>query len=277
MLKSLKNISLAVVAVSVVTLGAGMAHASGGGEEVHIEKHEWPHAGPFGTYDKAALQRGFQVYKEVCSACHSLKMVAFRELEAFGYNEDELKAIAKDYEVVDGPNDDGEMFTRPGRPSDYFPSPFANEQEARAANGGAYPPDFSVLAKSREHLSLFTPWNSIYGEDYIMGILTGYEEAPEGFHVMDGLHYNRVFAGHQIAMAAPLGDDQVEYADGTPATVEQMAHDVATFMYWASEPKLEARKSLGLRVMGFMIVLTILLYFANKSVWAKLDEEDDQK
>ncbi|WP_321392989.1 cytochrome c1 [Emcibacter sp.] len=276
MLKSIKNISLAVVAVSALTVGAGMANAAGGGE-VHIEKHEWPHSGPFGKYDKAALQRGFQVYKEVCAACHSLEMVAFRELEAFGYNEDEVKAIAKDFEVVDGPNDDGEMFTRAGRPSDYFPSPFANDNEARAANGGALPPDFSVLAKSREHLSLFTPWNSIYGEDYIVALLTGYHEAPEGFTVMDGLNYNTVFAGNQIAMAAPLSDDQVEYADGTPATTEQMAQDIATFLYWASEPKLEERKSLGLRVIGFMIVLTILLYFANKSVWAKLDEEEEQK
>ncbi|WP_417317403.1 cytochrome c1 [Emcibacter sp.] len=273
MLKSIKTISLAVVAVSAMTLGAGVANAAGGGE-VHIEKHEWPHAGPFGKYDKAALQRGFQVYREVCSACHSLEMVAFRELDALGYNEDEIKAFAKEYDVVDGPNDDGEMFTRPGRPSDYFPSPFANDKEARAANGGAYPPDFSVLAKSREHLSLFTPWNSIYGEDYIVALLMGYKEAPEGFTVMDGLNYNTVFDGNQIAMAPPLSDEQVEYADGTPATVEQMSMDVATFMYWASEPKMEERKSLGLRVMGFMIVLTILLYFANKSVWAKLDDED---
>ncbi|WP_138380289.1 cytochrome c1 [Luteithermobacter gelatinilyticus] len=276
MLKTIRNISLTVIAASAVVFGVNSAHAAGG-EKVHIERHDWPHAGVFGTYDKAALQRGFQVYREVCAACHSLNMVAFRELSALGYNEDEIKAIAKEYEIEDGPNDEGEMFTRPGRPSDYFPAPFPNEQAARAANGGAYPPDFSLIAKAREHLSLFMPWNSVYGEDYIVALLTGYEDAPEDFVLMPGLYYNKVFAGNQIAMAPPLAEGLVEYADGTEATVEQMAKDVATFLYWASEPKLEERKKMGLKVIGYMIFLTILLYFANKQVWARVKKGEDLK
>ncbi|MAU40693.1 MAG: cytochrome c1 [Kordiimonas sp.] len=255
-------------AAAGVLVGASNIAVAAGGDVPQPPKNDWAHVGPFGKFDKAALQRGFQVYKEVCASCHSLDLVAMRTLSDLGYNEDEVKAIAKEYDVMDGPNDDGEMFSRPGRPSDYFPAPFANDQEARAANGGALPPDLSLIAKAREHLSLFRPWKSQYGEDYLVALLTGYDDAPEGFELGEGMSYNTYFAGHQIAMAAPLSEDQVEYADGTPATVKQMSKDVATFLYWASEPKMEARKELGFKVLAFLLILSILLYFTNKKIWA---------
>ncbi len=264
MLKMIKNISLMVM---IVMGGVSFANASGDSAYT-LKKHEWPHDGPFGMFDKAALQRGLQVYKEVCSGCHSLDMVAFRELTALGYSTDEVKAFAGEYEFAAGLDDDGEEKFRKGLPQDYFPAPFASEEEARDSNNGALPPDFSLLGKSREHLSMFTPWNSIYGEDYIVGILTTYhEEAPHGVELAEGMYFNETFVGNQIAMAAPLFEDSVEYADGTSASVEQMAKDVATFMYWAAEPKMEARKKMGLKVIIFMSILTIMLYFVNKSVW----------
>lgn len=276
MLKALKNIGLATIMVSAVALG-GMSTASASGDSAYaLKKHDWPHAGPFGTFDKAALQRGLQVYKEVCSACHSLNMVAFRELVALGYSADEVKAFAGEYEFANGFDDEGEEKYRKGLPQDYFPAPFASENDAREANGGALPPDFSLLGKSREHLSMFTPWNSVYSEDYIVGILTTYhEEAPHGVELAEGMNFNETFAGNQIAMAAPLSDEMVEYADGTVATTEQMAQDVATFLYWAAEPKMEERKKMGLKVIIFMTLLTIMLYFVNKSVWKKVKKGDD--
>jgi len=276
MLKNIKKIGLAALAVSGIIMG-GISVASAAGDSAYpLKKNEWPHAGPFGKFDKAALQRGLQVYKEVCSSCHSLDMVAFRELSALGYNKEEIKAFAAEYDYADGFDDEGEEKTRPGKAFDYFPAPFASEQEARDSNNGAFPPDFSLLAKAREHLSIFTPWASVYGEDYIVGILTTYhEEAPEGVEMVEGASFNEAFSGNQIAMAPPLSDDMVEYADGTPATTQQMAHDVATFMYWAAEPKMEERKEIGFKVMTFMLVLTILLYFVNKSVWAKLKRGDE--
>ena len=272
MLKIVKNIGLA----TMIILGSvSLAYASGG-SSYELKKHDWPHAGPFGKFDKAALQRGLQVYKEVCSACHSLNMVAFRELTALGYNEAEVKAFAAEYEFLDGTDDEGEEKYRKGKPQDYFPAPFTSEAEARDSNNGALPPDFSLLGKSREHLSMFTPWNSIYSEDYIVGILTTYhEEAPHGFEISDGMHFNETFLGNKIAMAPPLSDELVEYADGTKATTEQMAQDVATFMYWAAEPKMEARKEMGFKVIIFMTILTIMLYFVNKSVWRKVKKGDD--
>ena len=272
MLKIVKNIGLA----AMIILGSvSLANASEG-SSFEIKKNDWPHAGPFGKFDKPALQRGLQVYKEVCSACHSLNMVAFRELAAFGYNMDELKAFAAEYEFPNGTDDEGEEVFRKGKPYDYFPAPFASEQDARDSNNGALPPDFSLLGKSREHLSMFTPWNSLYGEDYIVGILTTFhEEAPPGFEMPDGMYFNEAFLGNKIAMAPPLSDDLVEYADGTKATTQQMAHDVATFMYWAAEPKMEDRKRMGLKVIIFMTILTIMLYFVNKSVWRKVKKGDD--
>jgi len=281
MLKIIKKIGLVSIVIAGATaVGVSGSLAAGGGDMPPLKKYDWPHAGPFGKYDKASLQRGFQVFREVCAACHGMKLVAFRNLADLGYNEDEIKAFAKEYDVTDGPDGDGEMFDRPARPSDYYPSPYANEQAARAANNGAYPPDFSLLAKAREHISLFTPWNSQYGEDYIVNLMTGYRDEPPAdmnVEMSDGMNFNMYFPGHQIAMAQPMYDDQVEYADGTPATLEQMAIDVAAFMYWAAEPKLEERKQMGLKVMLFMALLTVLLYFTNKQVWAKVKKGEDLK
>ncbi len=272
----IKTLGLTVLTVSAFVMGGfTLANASDDSNYV-LKKHEWKHAGPFGTFDKAALQRGLQVYKEVCAACHSMDFVAFRNLTALGYSADEVKAFAAEYEFADGVDDEGEEKFRKGLPQDYFPSPFASEEEARDANLGALPPDFSLIAKSREHLSMFTPWNSIYGEDYIVGILTTYhEDAPEGVELAEGMSFNETFSGNQIAMGPPLSDELVEYADGTAATTEQMATDVATFLYWVAEPKMEERKKMGFKVIIFMILLTILLYFVNKSVWRDVKNGDD--
>lgn len=269
----------AALAVAFVAV-AGAAHAAGG--EKHIEKQEWSFAGPFGQYDKAQLQRGFKIYKEVCSACHGLSKVAFRNLGeegALGYSEEQLKTLAAEYTVMDGPNDDGEMFEREAKPSDRFPSPFPNEQAARASNNGAYPPDLSLIAKARAVERGF-PWFVIdaftqyqeQGVDYLYALLTGYHEAPEGVSVPEGQYYNPNFiAGHSLAMAPPLSEEVVEYTDGTPMTVDQYARDVSAFLMWAAEPKLEARKQMGFRVMIFLLIFASLLYFTKKKLWRNVD------
>lgn len=243
-------------ACGVVGLSGAPASAAG---EVALEHQNWSFQGFFGTYDRAALQRGFQVYQEVCAACHSLDYVYYRNLEAIGFTEDEVKAIAAEAQITDGPDEDGEMFEREGRPSDPFRAPFANENQAKAANGGAAPPDLSLMVKAR-----------VGGPDYSYGILTGYHEPPAGFEMQPGLSYNAVFPGHQIAMPQPLSDDAVEYADGTPATVEQMSHDVVTFLAWAAEPEMEVRKRTGVKVLLFLIVFTGLLYATKRKIWAKV-------
>ena len=246
-----------IVLAAVAALGlAAASPALAAGDVAKPPAQSWSFGGLFGTYDRAATQRGFQVYKEVCSACHSLKLVAYRNLRALGFNEEEVKAIAAGYEIQDGPNDQGEMFTRPGRPSDRFKSPFANDQAARATNGGALPPDLSLIVKAR-----------VGGPDYLYGLLNGYEE-PRGVTLMAGMSYNKYFPGNQIGMAPPLNADAVTYADGTKATVPQMARDVATFLNWSAEPELEARKAMGVKVILFLIVMTGLLYAAKRRVWA---------
>lgn len=241
---------------AIAGLGAGTAAAA---EGVALPHQEWSFDGFFGTYDRGAAQRGFQVYREVCTACHSMNLVRYRNLADLGFSEDEIKALAAEVEVTDGPDDSGEMFERPARPSDPFPAPFPNEKAARAANGGAYPPDLSLITKAR-----------VGGADYIYGLLTGYVEPPADVAVPDGMYYNAHFPGHQIAMPPPLSDDGVSYADGTPATVDQMAHDVTTFLSWAAEPELEVRKRTGVKVMLFLIVLTGLLYATKRKIWAKV-------
>src|SRR5436190_6683402 len=220
-------------------------------------RQQWSFNGVFGTYDRAALQRGFQVYKEVCAACHPVRHLAFRDLAEIGYSEDEVKGIAAQYKVQDGPNDAGEMFERPARPSDPIPGPFANDQAARAANNGALPPDQSLIVKAREG-----------GENYVYALITGYKDAPAGFKLGDGMYYNEYFAGHQIKMPPPLNPDQVKYADGTPATAQQEAHDVVTFLAWAAEPNLEERHRIGLKVIIFLVVMTGLFYAAKRKIWA---------
>ncbi|MBT6036796.1 MAG: cytochrome c1 [Kordiimonadaceae bacterium] len=272
----MKNINIKGLLATIVTaalLSSGANAATEGA--MHPEKHDYTSTGIFGKFDIPSLQRGLQVYTEVCAACHSMDLVAFRTLEDLGYNEDEIKAIAIEYEYEDTFDDDGELISRPGTPADYFPAPFANEKAARSANGGSLPPDFSTLIKAREHLSFF-PWATVYGEDYVVALMTGYhDEAPEGFELTEGLYYNDYFTDYAIAMAPPLFDDFVEYADGTPATVEQMSYDVANFMAWASDPTMQERKEMGLRVILFMIVLSILLYFTNKRVWRKIKKGQD--
>ena len=226
-------------------------------ETTPLPHQEWSFDGIFGTYDLASAQRGFQVYKDVCSACHPVKHLYFRDLAAIGYNADEIKAIAATYQVTDGPNDQGQMYQRPGRPSDPIPGPFPNDQAARAANNGALPPDQSLIVKARHD-----------GPDYVYGILTGYKEPPAGFKLLNGMNYNEYFPGHQIAMPPPLSDNAVTFADGTEAKVPQMAHDVVTFLTWASEPNLDDRHRTGFKVIGFLVVAAILFYAAKRKIWA---------
>ncbi len=219
----------------------------------------WSFSGPTGTFDRAQLQRGYQVYKEVCSACHSMNLLSYRNLEEIGFNKEEVKIIAKEHLVRDGPNEEGIMFDRPGRPSDPFHPPFANEQAARAANNGAYPPDLSVIVKARP-----------YGADYIHAILTGYQDQPPGAIVSEGMYYNLYFNSNQIAMAPPLSKDLVSYSDGTMATVDQMGKDVSAFLAWAAEPEMEQRKRLGIMVMVYLSILTFFLYLTMKRIWKPL-------
>jgi len=216
--------------------------------------------GMFGRYDPAALKRGFQVFHEVCSNCHSLKLVAYRNLKAIGLSDDEVKAIAAEREVQDGPNDEGNMFNRPARASDHYVPPFANEKAAAAANGGAAPPDLSLMAKARKG-----------GPNYVYSLLLGFEDTPpEGVAIPDGKFYNTVFPGHAISMPPQVQDDLVTYADGTKATKDQIAHDVVTFLNWAAEPELNARKELGLEVLVFLAVLTALFYALKRQIWKDL-------
>ncbi|MCC6468533.1 MAG: cytochrome c1 [Alphaproteobacteria bacterium] len=242
----------ALAILACLSIGAARAADE---EPVPPHRH-WSFSGMFGTYDRAALQRGFQVYKEVCAACHVMRFLYYRDLAALGFNDDEIKAIAAGYEVTDGPNDQGEMFKRPGRPSDRFVPPFANDNAARAANNGALPPDLSLITKAREH-----------GADYVHALLTGYKDAPAGFTLPEGMNYNTYFPGHQIAMAPPLNEGAVTFADNTKASVDQMAHDVATFLTWAAEPEMEARKEMGIKVILFLVVLSGLLYAVKRKVW----------
>ncbi len=222
----------------------------------------WSFTGVFGTFDRAALQRGFQIYSEICSNCHSMKLLHYRDLEGpggLGYSEDEVKAIAAQKQVTDGPNDQGQMFQRPARPSDAFVSPFPNEQAARYANNGALPPDLSLIIKARAG-----------GPNYVYGILTGFRSPPPNVKMASGMQYDLYFPGHQIAMPPPLADNSVSFADGTPATLDQEAHDVVTFLTWASEPKMEERKETGAKVMLFLLAMTGVLYGAKRKIWSQV-------
>jgi ubiquinol-cytochrome c reductase cytochrome c1 subunit len=246
-----------------------IAFASGGGHDasdplttsaLHAKQLKWEFEGFFGRFDRASAQRGFQVYKEVCSACHGLDLVAYRNLTAIGFSQDEVKQIASEYLVTDGPDDDGEMFDRAGLPSDKFVNPYANELAARSVNGGAFPPDLSLIIKARHD-----------GPNYVYSLITGFKDAPEGFHMHDGKSYNPYFEGRQISMPSPISDDdQVEYMDGTYATKEQMTIDVVNFLQWAAEPETESRKKMGVRTMIFLGLLLLLLIAAKKAVWKQL-------
>lgn len=272
-------LSLAVVAG--LGLGAAVAEDTPAGEAPHYPIHkpvqqDWSFAGPFGKYDKGQLQRGLKVYAEVCSACHSMNLVAFRTLEGLGYSDAQVKAFAANYEVQDGPNADGEMYTRKAVPSDHFPSPYPNKEAAAASNNGAAPPDFSLIAKARGIergfpqfvFDMFWPYQE-GGPDYIHALLTGYQEPPQGVEVAEGTHYNPYFANASaLAMAQPISDDQVTYDDGAPQTVDQYAKDVSAFLMYAAEPHLDDRKRTGFMVMVFLLIFTGLVYLTKKSVYA---------
>jgi ubiquinol-cytochrome c reductase cytochrome c1 subunit len=247
-------------ALLALCVAAPAAQAAGGA--VAMPEYPWAFDGPLGRFDKNQLQRGFQVYKEVCASCHALSLVSYRNLSFLGYNEAEIKAVAASATVTDGPNDDGEMFDRPGLPSDRFVSPYANEKASRAANGGAYPPDLSLMAKARPD-----------GTNYIKALLSGYETPPAGTTVPEGMHYNKYFPGQQIAMSAPLSDGSVTYQDGSPETVDQYSSDIAAFLTWTAEPKLEDRKETGLRVVLFLLIMTAFLYLAKQQIWAHIKKK----
>ena len=252
----MKKSILSILLVAFALVGStNLALAAASTEK--LPQLEWSFKGPFGTYDKAALQRGFLVYKSVCASCHSLKRIAFRNLEALGYSEAQIKAIAAEYTVEDGPNDEGEMFDRNARASDYFPSPYANVQASKYANNGAAPPDLSLMTKARKD-----------GANYMYALLTGYTEPDEHTKLMSGQYYNKFMPGHVIAMPPPLSDEQISYGDGSPMTVEQYSQDVSHFLNWAAEPELEARKRMGVKVLFFLIIFTGIMYGIKRKIWS---------
>lgn len=227
-----------------------------------LVRQDWSFDGITGTFDREDLQHGFQVYKEVCSACHGIKRIRFRELQALGYNEAEIKAIAAEYQIKDGPDDMGEMFERVGRPSDAFPSPYPNDKAARAANNGALPPDLSLVTKAR-----------IGGPDYIYSLLTGYGgEPPQDEEIGEGLYYNPWFPGHQIAMIPPLVDGVVTYSDGHSPSVAEMAKAVTTFLAWTAEPELEKRKQSGIEALIYLAIFSVLMYLVKCQVWRRVEK-----
>ena len=228
-------------------------------------KVDWSFKGVTGKFDRSSLQRGYQVYKEVCASCHSMRLLSYRNLGEKGgpeFSITEVKDIASSFEVTDGPDSQREMFTRPGRPSDRFVSMYPNVEAATAANGGAYPPDMSVLVKSRKG-----------GADYIYSVLMGYDDPPANLKLDDGVYYNKYMDGNKIKMAKPLMEGIITYSDGTNATEDQMAKDVTAFLTWAAEPHLEARHKMGFKVIIFLIILTLLVYFSMKRIWSRIDTE----
>ena len=257
----MKKLILAAAATAAFLGVQAPAWAAGGKTETVY--NEWSFQGIFGRFDKQQLQRGLQVYVEVCASCHGLDLKSFRNFQDLGYSEDQVKVIAEDwpFPVVDGPNEDGDMFERAAIPSDRIPNPYPNEPFARLVNNGALPPDLSLMAKARKG-----------GPDYIYSLLMLYkEEPPEDVDLGMGMYYNTAFSGNQIAMAPPLFDDLLEYADGTEATMSQMSKDVSAFLMWTAEPKLEARKETGFRVLLFTFVFTVLAYFLKRKIWARIE------
>ena len=227
-----------------------------GGSDQKIPKHDWSFTGLTGTFDQSAIQRGYKVYREVCSGCHSMNLLYYRDLIDIGFSEDQVKVIASDYTVIDGPNDEGEMFERPAKPSDRFVSPYANDQEARISNNGSYPPDLSVIVKARKN-----------GADYLYNLLLGYGEPPQDFELSEGMYYNKWYEGHQISMAQPLDDEYVDYDDGTDNSLPQLAEDVVTYLAWSAEPELEVRKNLGIKVILFFLITGLLFYLMKIRLW----------
>ena len=257
----IKNFKLFAILVLILNFSYNVVAA----EKVEYLKTDWTFKGLFGKFDRGSLQRGYQVYTEVCASCHSMKYLSYRNLAEKGgpeFSEAQAKAIAASFEVTDGPNSDGEMFTRPGKLSDKFVMPYDNVKAAQAANGGAYPPDMSVLAKARGG-----------GANYIYSLLQGYEDPPAGMVLDEGVYYNKYMYGNKIKMSSPLSDGLVEYADGTEATIEQMSKDITTFLMWSAEPHLEARHRMGFKAIVYLIILTVLVYFSMKKIWSRIETE----
>ncbi|QBK31585.1 cytochrome c1 [Roseitalea porphyridii] len=276
MKQMIARLAVAAVAMTVMAGGAFAAEYP----KNKPREQSWTFAGPFGTFDQAQLQRGLKIYTENCSACHALSRVNFRNLADLGYSPEQIEALASQYEVEDGPDEFGDMFFRPATAADAFPSPFPNEEAARAANAGAYPPDLSLIAKARAPIRGFPAFvldpfrmYTENGPDYIYSLLTGYkDEVPEDVNVPEGLWYNPYFAsGVALAMAPPLFPDMHEFDDGTEATVSNMAKDVSAFLMWTAEPHLEERKQLGFRVMVFLLIFAALLYLSKKQVWSRVE------
>ncbi len=256
-MKKIANILILIISILLIQ------NHSFSAETHKFLKTEWTFKGLFGKYDRASLQRGYQVYTEVCAACHSMQYLSYRNLAEPGgpeFSEQEVKVIAASFEVLDGPNSDGEMFMRPAKLSDKFVMPYDNVEASKAANGGAYPPDMSVLAKARKG-----------GADYIYSLLLGYDDPPADIKLDDGVYYNKYMYGNKIKMSAPLSDDLIEYSDGTKATKEQMAKDITTFLMWSAEPHLETRHKTGFRVIVYLIILSILVYFTMKKIWSRVE------
>ena len=255
----------------ILTIFLSMVSFSSFAEEVNTNylKTNWSFSGIFGTFDRSSLQRGYQVYQEVCAGCHSMQHLSYRNLSEEGgpeFSVEEAKAIAAQFEIQDGPNSEGEMFMRPARLADKFAKPYPNIEASTAANGGAYPPDMSVLTKARAG-----------GADYIYSLLLGYEEAPEDFQLDDGVYYNKYMPGYKIKMSAPLMDDIVSYADGTQATTAQMAKDVTSFLVWAAEPHLESQHRMGFKAILYLIVLLTLVYMSKQKVWSRFGSKREEE
>jgi ubiquinol-cytochrome c reductase cytochrome c1 subunit len=284
--RPLVTLAVALTALAVAA-GTPAFAADEHAAPVEVHKEDWTFAGMTGYFDKAQLRRGYMVYKNVCAACHGLRLLSYRNLGEPGgpeYNDANVAQFAADAQVTDGPNDDGEMFQRPGRPSDRFVSPYPNAKAAAAAQNGAVPPDLSVMAKARTYErhaawymeptlwlnDLFTSYQEA-GPDYIHALLTSYVDPPAGFNLAPGMNYNKAFPGHQIAMPKPLSDGQVDYPDGTPATVDNYSKDVSAFLMWTAEPKLEERKRMGLKVLVYLIILAGLLYLSKRAIWRNVE------
>ena len=267
MLRRLNDILAKIFLIIFITGNGNLAYSEE--NKAKFLKNNWSFDGVFGTFDRASLQRGYQVYQEVCAGCHSVQHLSYRNLSEKGgpeFSAEEAKAIAAQFEVTDGPNEDGEMFTRPGRLSDKFIKPFPNVKAAAAANGGAYPPDMSVLAKARKG-----------GADYIYSLLMGYEEAPTGYELDDGVYYNKYMPGQKIKMAEPISDGAVEYFDGTETTKAQIAKDVTAFLVWAADPHLETRHKMGFKVFFYLIILLTMVYLSKQKVWSRFGSKREEE
>lgn len=245
-------------------LSMSFAPTARSGEGVVPPAQEWSFSTVRGTYDRESLRRGLQVYREVCSACHGMYHLRYEKLKELGFTQNDVKAIAAEYEVVGPVGEDGQRTMHKAEPKDFFAHPFPTEAAARSANNGAYPVDLSLVVKARKH-----------GPDYVYALLTGYADAPAAMHMAPGMHYNTYFPGHQIAMAPPLTDNQVTYPDGTVASVHQMAHDVVTFLSWASEPEMESRKRMGMMVLIFLGIFTSMMFVLTRRVWWEIKHPAD--